>query len=237
MTVAVAGVHPLAPGPRGMEVLGLLGSLRRDPLGTMARLRERYGNVYRLAASVGVDTTVLCRPEAAAHVLQHHHKNYRKGAVIGQFKLLDGEGLVTSEGELWTRQRKLAQPAVHRQRLVRMADSMVECTEALAERWRGYARRGDVFDTEPEMMRLTARRWKKTKSWATASGRMPMLAWAPSSSSTTRRSGRTRSDSTRTASRRRRRSSGTPLLSCLSAGARAGASGGTLPCWRRSLRW
>lgn len=155
MTVAVAGVHPLAPGPKGIEVLGLLGPLRRDALGTMARLRGRYGNVYRLAASVGVDTTVLCRPEAAAHVLQHHHKNYRKGAVIGQFKLLDGEGLVTSEGELWTRQRKLAQPAFHRQRLVRMAETMVECTEALAERWRGYARRGDVFDTEPEMMQLT----------------------------------------------------------------------------------
>ena len=66
-----------------------------------------------------------------------------------------GNGLLTSEDSFWLRQRRLAQPAFHRQRLITMADAMVACTEQMLERWDRTASRGDPIDVVAEMMALT----------------------------------------------------------------------------------
>src|SRR5206468_2641396 len=62
-----------------------------------------------------------------------------------------GEGLLTSEGEFHTRQRRLAQPAFHRQRIGAYADDMVRRTLRTREGWSA----GQVLDVDGEMMRLT----------------------------------------------------------------------------------
>lgn len=142
------------PGPGLRGTLRAAAGMRSDPLGTMSAMQAEFGEIYRLRL-IGMDNVVSTRPEAAEHVLQHQHKNYRKGLINAQFKVLDGEGLITSEGELWTRQRKLAQPAFHRQRLARLAGVMSECADGLVARWLPLARSGDAFRTEREMMRLT----------------------------------------------------------------------------------
>jgi cytochrome P450 len=66
-----------------------------------------------------------------------------------------GQGLVTSEGSLWLKQRRLMQPTFHRQKIAAFAALMTDCTLQMLERWRERAERHEVFDVAPEMMRLT----------------------------------------------------------------------------------
>jgi cytochrome P450 len=84
-------------------------------------------------------------------VLVTHAHKFEKGRGLQLAKRLLGEGLLTSEGDFHRRQRRLAQPAFHRQRIMSYGKVMVECADRIAERWRD----GIVFDVAPEMSRLT----------------------------------------------------------------------------------
>src|SRR5207248_2143171 len=68
---------------------------------------------------------------------------------------LVGKGLVTSEGELWRRDRQLAQPAFHLDRIKAFGTLMTESTQAMLERWQSYATSGEPFDIAPELSHLT----------------------------------------------------------------------------------
>ena len=98
---------------------------------------------------------LVCDPAGIRHVLQDNQRNYHKSPLYDRLRDNLGNGLLTSEDTLWLRQRRLAQPAFHRQRLVAMADVMVGCTELMAERWDGLASRGEAIDLVSEMMALT----------------------------------------------------------------------------------
>jgi cytochrome P450 len=94
-------------------------------------------------------------PAAIRHVLQDNARNYHKSPLYDRLRDNIGNGLLTSEDSFWLRQRRLAQPAFHRPRLVGMADAMVACTEQMLERWDGVASRGDTIDLVTEMMAVT----------------------------------------------------------------------------------
>jgi cytochrome P450 len=89
------------------------------------------------------------------HVLQDNNQNYVKGPIIERTKILIGEGLFTSEGDFWRRQRRLAQPAFHRERIAGFADTMVRRTTERLNGWEGPALRGTTFDVAAEMSALT----------------------------------------------------------------------------------
>jgi cytochrome P450 len=91
-------------------------------------------------------------------VLVTNARKYSKGRVLRANRHVFGEGLLTSEGEFWLRQRRLAQPAFHRARIASYAATMVEYTEKLLEGWRD----GEERDAHQEMMRLTLRIVGKT---------------------------------------------------------------------------
>jgi cytochrome P450 len=95
-------------------------------------------------------------PDGARRVLVDNSKNYPKSRSYEGLKLVLGEGLLTSEGDFWRRQRRLAQPGFHKERLASFAQAMVADTTAMLERWRGMAE-GVPFDVHHEMMRLTLR--------------------------------------------------------------------------------
>ena len=101
------------PGPRGNPVLGSMRDFQRDKLGFIRGL-TRYGDVarYRTAHLTWYQVN---HPEGVRRVLQENNRNYGKGALtLGFFKPVVGEGLLTSEGSLWLRQRRLIQPVFHR---------------------------------------------------------------------------------------------------------------------------
>jgi cytochrome P450 len=98
---------------------------------------------------------LVVHPEGVKHVLQDNARNYSKDTF--QYNLLSsitGRGLLTSDGDFWLRQRRLAQPAFHRQRIAAFAELMTGYAEAMLVRWEGFAARGEPIDVAAEMMHL-----------------------------------------------------------------------------------
>ena len=90
------------------------------------------------------------------HVLQDKVRNYpKKNRFNDMLKPLTGEGLLTSDGEVWRQRRRLSQPAFHRQRLAGFATGMTEATQAMLARWTPLAERGQTLDISREMQRVT----------------------------------------------------------------------------------
>jgi len=144
--------HP--PGPRGYPVLGVLPQLRSDPIRTFLDAADEYGDLVHLKAGP-YHGFLLSDPADIKHVLQDNARNYHKSPLYDRLRDSLGNGLLTSEDSFWLRQRRLAQPAFHRQRLVAMADVMVSCTEQMLERWAQAASAGETIDVVAEMMALT----------------------------------------------------------------------------------
>ena len=142
-----------APGPRGWPLLGSVSEFQRDPLNLFFRSLREHGDVVKLKL---LNTVFLVNhPDGVRHVLHDHHVNYKKNFVYDRLKSLAGNGLVTSDGDFWKRQRKLAQPAFHRQRIAGFARTMATQTARMLERWRDVAASRRTFDAHAEMMRLT----------------------------------------------------------------------------------
>ena len=149
-TAGAAGVAVNAPGPKPLLPLGNLLSLRRDRIAFLSRLAEEYGEVVHFRMGP-YNVFLLSNPEHIRDVLITHNRQFMKGEGLQRAKRLLGEGLLTSEGELHLRQRRLAQPAFHRQRIAGYAATMGE----YAARMRGEWRDGETRDIAREMMRLT----------------------------------------------------------------------------------
>jgi cytochrome P450 len=115
-------VLKLPPGPKGSLFLGNTFDYLRDQLGFLTAAVKQYGDIVRLR--LGNQTTyVLVNPEHIDYVLRSHADNFMKDKLTRWLIPLVGEGLLTSEGEFWRRQRRLAQPAFQRQQIERYARS------------------------------------------------------------------------------------------------------------------
>jgi cytochrome P450 len=148
-----------APGPEGLPVLGSILDLRKDTLGFFDRAR-RYGPIYsfKMASPVGVLLVhVVAHPDHVRHVLKDNHAGYRKSGAFDRFGSVIGNGLLTSEGEFWRRQRRLVRPAFHRERLAMLSGEITRATEQVLEaRWEPLSRRGQgALDIAEEMAGLT----------------------------------------------------------------------------------
>ncbi len=82
-----------------------------DSLERMIELFARHGDIYRVYVPARQSYTyVIHHPDDVKRVLVSNHRNYTKGLGLDRVKILLGKGLMTSEGELWTRQRYMMQP-------------------------------------------------------------------------------------------------------------------------------
>ncbi len=122
----------------------------RRPLEFLTGLAREHGDVvhFRLGAE---HMYLLSHPEAIRDVLVTNQKNFKKGRALERAKILLGEGLLTSEGDVHLRQRRLIQPAFHRQRIAAYGDTMVEYAARRAETWQD----GQSLNIHEEMMALT----------------------------------------------------------------------------------
>ena len=148
--MATAAPSVLPPGPRPVIHSVNLFSLRRDPIKFLSGLADRYGDLvfFKLGP---LPVFLINNPDFIRDVLVTHNRNFMKGEGLQRAKRLLGEGLLTSEGEFHLRQRRLAQPAFHRQRVAAYAATMVEYSDRAFDRWRA----GETRDVAREMMRLT----------------------------------------------------------------------------------
>jgi cytochrome P450 len=143
--------------PPSLNYLHLFG-MRRDPLAAFTSIARRHGHVVRFPGLRGFFSAYqLTHPRDIEHVLQTNAQNYTKGRNYKKFIPSTGNGLLVSDGDLWRRQRRLAQPAFHRQRLAAFAETMAREAETQAAHWRGRPDRAAALDVAAEMMRLTLR--------------------------------------------------------------------------------
>ena len=140
------------PGPEGYPFVGIIPKIGSDPLYFFDDVAQRYGPVTRLEMGPGT-LYLVSHPDGVQYVLQMNQKNYRKGYDV--VKPLIGDGLVSSEGDFWLRQRRLMQPMFHRRRIEGFASAMVDETEKMLSGWEQFAASGEPFDLAAEMTRVT----------------------------------------------------------------------------------
>ncbi len=144
----------LPPGPKGLPILGNLPARRRDPLGLYLSAFRTHGDVVYLPMGP-MRVILVSDPDLVKRVLQDATKIYVKGWVYRTLRGLFGDGLLTSEGEDWRRQRRLTQPAFHRASLEAIVRAMDECVGETLESLSASEKTGAPVDAFDEMMKLT----------------------------------------------------------------------------------
>ena len=100
---------------------GEFGDFLRDPLKFLASAQQRYGDVFRFRFGPLL-LHFLFHPNHVRRILHDQQKNYLRGWHYRLARGLAVDNLVVSEGDFWLRQRRMAQPAFHRQRLTGYAE-------------------------------------------------------------------------------------------------------------------
>lgn len=146
---------PLPPGPRGLEAARFLLESTRDFKKPMTDMAIKYGEVAHVR-NRNRDFIVVSGHEAAKHVLITNQDNYRKGLEYELLRVVLGDGLLTSEGETWRRQRRLAQPMFAKRHLKHFTEHMTRATsEVLDGEPFATLPEGEVIDVSEVMMALT----------------------------------------------------------------------------------
>ena len=123
-TAPVVQSVPLHPG---LPLLGNTLAFFRHPLRTLQTLQRRQQRMIHLRIG-GRHQYLVFSPEDTKHILQENHRNYGRSPAFQVLKIFLGNGLLTSEGDFWRRQRRLAQPAFHRQKLAALTQTMIDET-------------------------------------------------------------------------------------------------------------
>ena len=138
----MAKIAPLTPGH--VPFLGNLYSMRTAPLATLTRALRETGDISRAEFPGGNHGHFLFHPDHVRAILVDHAKHVSKDTPgFAALRLLLGNGLVTSDGALWLRQRRIAQPAFHRSKIFALGGRMVELTKRTAEEWSAAAKAGE----------------------------------------------------------------------------------------------
>jgi cytochrome P450 len=129
--------------------------VQRDPLGLLRDGFRDHGDVVRLRFGT-TRALLLAHPDHIRHVLHDNHRNYDKHNVdYAMLRRLLGNGLLTSDGAFWHRQRRQMAPMFHCQRVAGFCNLIVNSTLEMLERWDALAQSREPFDVVPEMTRLT----------------------------------------------------------------------------------
>jgi enediyne biosynthesis protein E7 len=141
-----------APGPtEGFDLGGSDESLLR-----LRQYFAEFGDIYRVFAPArGVYNYVINHPEDIKRVLLSNHRNYTKGEGMDRVKILLGNGIMTSEGDFWRRQRRMMQPAFHRRVIDQFGALIREVNDKFAARWAEMAARGEPINVGDDASELT----------------------------------------------------------------------------------
>lgn len=139
-------------GAPGLPVVGNLPEFARDPIKFITHLQQTYGDVAAFSL-MGLKSVLISNPQDIERVLLETGKHYSKFNPTYAMRNILGNGLVTSDGNFWKRQRKLAAPAFHHQSIKRYADQMVAYGQDMAQTWQN----GAVRDIHQDMMTLAQR--------------------------------------------------------------------------------
>ncbi len=152
--------HRQAPGPTSARMT--TQAMERNPLQFLLEMTRQYGDVVRLPLTFGT-TYLINHPDGIRYVLQEHAANYGKDPHENNiFKRFVGESILTTEGEVWRRLRRLEQPAFQRRHIALAGAQMVAATQAFLDEWQEQAAQGALVDLVPAMQALALRVLGKT---------------------------------------------------------------------------
>ena len=137
-------------GPKGHLLVGVLPEFRKDPAGFLEKMARQHGDLVYLPLG-RQHIYYVGHPDAIRDILVTHQNKFKKSRMLERARVLLGDGLLTSEGQHHRRQRRLVQPAFHRDRLAGYGAVMVDRAAILRDQWQP----GQPFDVLQEMMRLT----------------------------------------------------------------------------------
>jgi cytochrome P450 len=142
----------LPPGPaEGFDLGGSDESLAR-----LRRYFAEFGDIYRVfAPSRGVYNYVINHPDDIKRVLLSNHRNYTKGEGMDRVKILLGNGIMTSEGDFWRRQRRMMQPSFHRRVIDQFSRLIGVVNDKFIARWEQKAARGEPVNISDDTSELT----------------------------------------------------------------------------------
>lgn len=130
--------------------------IAQNPLQFFTQRTVVNDDIIELALFPHIKTFLLSKPEDIEHVLVKNNRNYIKSKAYKFLKIVLGNGLLTSEGDFWRRQRRIAQPAFHRQVLASFTTEIEQLLGTLTNRWEQSLESGnDVLNIADEMMKLT----------------------------------------------------------------------------------
>ena len=127
-------VHRRPPGPPPRFLIGNFPLFDPDPLAIYTRWAREFGDIFYYRAG-WMDIYFLNHPSLIESVLVSQSQNFAKDKVIQNSRWFLGEGLLTSEGSGWLRQRRLSQPAFHRERMAAYGQTMAAYTEEMLATW------------------------------------------------------------------------------------------------------
>ncbi len=142
----------LPPGPaEGFDLGG-----NDETLARLNRYFAEFGDIYRVfAPGRGVYNYVINHPDDIKRVLLSNHRNYTKGEGMDRVKILLGNGIMTSEGDFWRRQRRMMQPSFHRRVIDQFSTLIREVNDKFAVRWADKATRGEAVNLSDDTSELT----------------------------------------------------------------------------------
>ncbi len=143
-------LSPVPPGPKGHFLVGSLPEIQRDELDFLMRLVHEHGDVVHVRV-VNHHAYVLSHPRDIETVLVSKSSNFIKSVFLRESRALFGDGLLTSDGSLWQRQRRLLQPAFHHDHVLSYTRTMLESTARMLATWQD----GEERDVHQDMTRLT----------------------------------------------------------------------------------
>lgn len=143
------------PGPTGYPLVGCLPKMWQDPLQFLMNSALEYGDVVHLGAMGRQQVYLVSHPDDVKYVLQENSRNYNKGDNFKKaIELVFGQSIAVSEGDAWLRQRRLMQPALHRQRVESLVSSMTKVIDEMLGEW-GTIKCDHKVEIFAEMMHLT----------------------------------------------------------------------------------
>lgn len=138
-------------GPKGLPISGNMLAFRRDTLHYIQKMAREYGEVVHFRFGPKRHVYLLTNPDQIKEVLVTKQAHFRKAKGLQVARAAVGDGILTSEGEKHMRQRRLMQPAFHRDRIKEYGQVMVRQTVDLIDEWKD----GEIRDIHHDMMKVT----------------------------------------------------------------------------------
>jgi cytochrome P450 len=175
-TTAPAAQRPI-PGPRGLPLLGVMPEMVGDMLGLFTNTAREYGGIAQFKL-LNKNYLLVTNPDYVKYILQDNYKNYIRGRSVETGRVLLGNGLPLIDGDFWLRERRMLQPAFHRERLGKLTDTITSVIDRFMQDWAGKAKQGQTLDLDDEMMMLTLTVIIKTMFSSPIDDKIPALSHA-----------------------------------------------------------